>query len=140
MKMNLRILLILSLLPSVTFSQKSVGDTLKVNPNSIIFYSITQAESDSINFEGKAEVLDDFYYHSGNIISNYKNDDSYLVVMLTAHRHYLLFTNNEQIYIDRSALDHFVGMILVREDAYEIFTGVDTDVGLDLTIKEFFRF
>jgi len=138
--MGLRILLLFSFIPQVAMSQHSINDTLKVNPNSIVFYSITQAESDTMSFEGKDEILDDFYYHSGNIIRKYKDDKMFTIVMLTAHRHYLLNTNSEDIYINRLEMDHIVGMIMVRDDVYEIFTGVDTDVGYDSTIQNFFRY
>ena len=60
--------------------------------------------------------------------------------MLTAHRHYLLITNGKDIYINRLEMNHIVGMIMVRDDVYEIFTGVDTDVGFDSTIHDFFKY
>ncbi len=140
MNMGLRILIMFSFIPQVALSQHSIYDTLKVNPNSIVFYSITQAESDTMTFEEKDEILDDFYYHSGNIIRKYKDDRRFTTVMLTAHRHYLLNTNGKDIYINRLEMNHIVGMIMVRDDVYEIFTGVDTDVGFDSTIHDFFKY
>jgi hypothetical protein len=140
MHMKKFILIILTLLPSLSFSQLSSDDTLKIVPNSIIFYSITQAEFDTLAMEGKDEVLSDFYWYSDKIIEKYWEDERFIKVMLTAHRHYLIKTNKEEVYFDRLEKDHIVGMIMVKDEGYEIIVGVWTDVGINPVIQNFFGF
>ncbi len=138
--MVFRIFIILTLLPSVSFSQFSTDDTLRVVSNSIIFYSITQAENDSMKMEGIDEVLSDFYWYSGIIIKKYEEDERFIKVMLTAHRNYLIKTNKGEINFDRLEKDHIVGMIMVKDEGYEVIIGVDTDIGFDSSIRSFFGY
>lgn len=138
--MVFRIFIILTLLPSVSFSQFSSEDTLRVASNSIIFYSITQDEYDTLISEGKDEVLSDFYWYSDKIIKKYEEDERFIKVMLTSHRHYLIKTNQEEVYFDRLEKDHIVGMIMVKDEGYEVIIGVDTDIGFDSSIRSFFGY
>ena len=140
MNMGLRILIMFSFMPQVALSQHSIYDTMKVNPNSIIFYSITQAEYDSIKMEGIDEVLSDFYWYSGKIIKKYEEDERFIKVMLTTHRNYLIKTNKEEINFGRLEKDHIVGLIMVKDEGYEVIIGVDTDIGFDSSIRSFFGY
>ena len=140
MNMGLRILIMFSFMPQVALSQHSIYDTMKVNPNSIIFYSITQAEYDSMKMEGIYEVLSDFYWYSGKIIKKYEEDERFIKVMLTTHRNYLIKTNKEEINFGRLEKDHIVGLIMVKDEGYEVIIGVDTDIGFDSSIRSFFGY
>ena len=84
--------------------------------------------------------MSDFYWYSDKIVEKYEEDERFVKVMLTAHRHYFIKTNKEEDYFDRLAENHIVGMIMVKDEGYEIVVGVRTDVTINSVIQIFFGF
>lgn len=117
-------------------------DTLTVNPNSVIFYSISQTEFDSLSTSvpdgGLDEVISDFEYYVGKLLPILKRDTS-LYVLYTAHRFYGIVNEGGTTIFDRVEPRNLVGVIMNSASKHEISKGVGTDVDMMLMITEFFQ-
>ena len=123
------------------FGQNS-NDTLNVKPNSIIFYSITQSEFDSIIQEDTGndltEVISDFELYVSRVL-NVLEKDTTKHTTYTTHRFYNIINQNGSVIFDRIDRDTTVGMLLNGTNKYEVIQGVGTDIDMLETINEFFK-
>lgn len=130
------------LLSNFLSNGQSITDTLTVNPNSVIFYSITQTEFDTLSTNdpdgGLNEVISDFEYYVGELLPLLKKDTS-LYVLYTAHRFYGIVNEGGTTIFDRVEPRNVVGVIMNSASKHEISKGVGTDVDMMQTIKEFFQ-
>jgi len=127
---------------SLTGNSQSSSDTLLVDPNSIIFFTITQVEFDSLNASdpkgGLNEVISDFDFYASRLVDLLSKDTT-RSVLYTDHRFYQLTINRTNFIFDRLERDANVGMILNGTDRHKISWGVGTDVDMMQTIDEFFK-
>ncbi|MBE0663994.1 MAG: hypothetical protein IH597_16175 [Bacteroidales bacterium] len=98
-------------------------------PDSTQFNSIAKSD----NSEGIYEVSSDFGFYANKIIEKYK--DSSLNVNISDDRFFIV---NNQLF-DRLEQKSPYGVLLVKQDKFEIETGVFTDSGLQQMINDFFK-
>lgn len=130
------------LLSNFLSNGQSITDTLTINPNSLIFYSITQTEFDTLSTKdpdrGLNEVISDFEYYVGKLLPFLKKDTS-LYVIYTAHRYYGIVNESGIAIFDRVEPRNVVGIIMNSASKHEISKGIGTDVDMMQTIKDFFQ-
>lgn len=127
---------------SISGSAQNLKDTLTVNTNSIIFFSITQSEFDELSAadtEGEInEVISDFDYYVSELLPILRKDSTKTVIY-TSHQYYRIINKANIIFNRLEQPKNIVGMILNGNERHEICWGVGTDVDLMLTIQAFFK-
>ena len=137
MKLSTPLLLLLPLANAI--GQPTISDTLRVKSNTVVFFTITNSEYDSISKTNPDinEIISDFNYAVRNTIEKLEKEG--IVCVFTAHRYFQINTSKGNIEFDRRNGNEKVGVILNRGDKYIIEFGVDTDVGFLTSIREYFR-
>ena len=127
---------------SISGNAQNIMDTLTVNPNSIVFFSITQSEFDKLSAAdpegGINEVISDFDYYVTKLLPILKMDPTKYVTY-TTNRYYRIINKAHFIFDRIEQPNNNVGMILNGSKLHKISWGVGTDVDLMLEIKEFFK-
>lgn len=140
--MNRLLLTFIFLITNLIAHGQSLSDTLDVKPNSVIFYSLTQTEFDSLSKNDKDgglnEVIADFDYYVGKLLPILEKDTT-KYVLYTAHRYFRISNENGSYFFDRVEQKNIVGIILNRKSEYETSRGIGTDVDMMQTINDFFN-
>ena len=119
-------------------------DTLIVDANTVVFFSITDGEYEKIlEDEGEEgginEVISDFNFYTNRIQSLYAKNIK-IDIIFTIHRWLKIELKSDTVLFDRLKFkDHLVGMVLSDGLKYKIIGGVNTDVGIVQSIENFFQ-
>lgn len=130
-----------------TNEEKSVGianlDTLKVVGKTVVFFTISQNEYDSLAQKGFEldELLDDFNFYAGEATDSIKKKG--FQTIMTAHRFFRIeFADGRKMVVDRLSDDsNFVGCIFsdgIKEPSieYGVATNLDIISKLDRFAKQ----
>ena len=128
----------------VSPQEKAVSDTLKISGKSIIFFTLTQTEYDSLSKIEDSEidaVLSDFYHYSNGIKKFLKKHGIKSIFAV----HEVIQTKidtNKTIYLHKGEdFSSVVSTVMSDGEKYpKIIKGVATDVDLMPEIKKYFQF
>ncbi len=121
-----KFILILIFVFAFTFAQAQT-DTLEINNNQVVFFSISQAEYDSLsgleNSEGLDELLSDFNYYTWQIMESYK-DSIDIDINLSAAHFFHIKTESKDTLINRKEFSQIVGFIANNGKEFIVEEGV----------------
>ena len=126
---------------SIGFAQSSKSDTLYMELPNVVFFYPSDDEIDSLesNQEEISEVLSDYFYYRDNVVE-YLNEIG-VPSTFSSCDHFVLKTDTANVHLlNRHDIDGLVGYILINNDAsYRVSVGVNTDISIMESIKEFFN-
>ena len=135
------LIIIVSFLPScvknktdVQTGQDNIQDTLEISGKTVVFFSITKSEYDSIVTKaGTAneidETLSDFSHYSGIVIDSL-NKTGINSSISTAHFFKIINSDGKYSYFSRSDKEQIVGVIIFdgrKEPQYHFGVATDAD-------------
>lgn len=135
-------LLFLLLFPFSILAQVP-SDTLTIGKNQIVFFTISQAEYDSLSSledsDGLGEVISDFNYYSRKVISTY-TDSIHIDTKFTVARYFKIQTESKDTLISKKDFSHLVGFIANNGNEFIVEEGVFSSAGFMDFIRRNFHF
>ena len=126
----IKYILLFLFLPLYSFAQSS--DTLLVQENEIVFYSVTHEEYDELKQDpnsGVDEVLSDMRYYA-NQYAKFNKDSLGVKFTISGAPYFRVITSKKDTLIHRNSLSHIVGFIANDGEKFIVKEGVFTDVGI----------